>query len=125
MYYCSVSMWQVTFCPQFYLPCTQACTRTQGDLSSSLRLSPAHPIRRLSLLPLSLLSPSTAPLALADLIKGQGRDVKFFFPALPLTLGVGERHKTCQLPTDLISGIREATGLSNSSPPPYFMASGP
>ena len=102
-------------CPKFCLLCTRACTRTQCDLSSSLCLSPARPIRRLSLLPLSWLSPSIAPFALADLIKGQTRDVKPYSPLCRLHLELEGRHNINQLPTDLISGTREATGLSNSS----------
>lgn len=103
------------FCPKFCLPCTWACTWTQCDLSFSLCLSPACVIRRLSLLPLTPLPPSTAPLTLADLIKGQARDVKSFFLLCHLHLELEERHKISQLPTDLISSIREATALSNSS----------
>lgn len=121
---CGVSMWQVKFCPKFCLPCTRACTRTQCDLSSSLCLSPARPIRCLSLLPLSQLSHSTAPLALADLIKGQARDAKSFSLFCCSLLELEERHKISHLPISLINGIREAIGLSNSSRPCYFMTTG-
>lgn len=121
---CGVSMWQVKFCPEFCLPCTRACTRTQCHLSSSLCLSPACPMRRLSLLPLSPLPSSTTPLALADLIKGQARNTKSFLLLCHSPLELEERHKIIQLPVDLTSSIREAIALSNSSPPPYFMATG-
>lgn len=74
-----------------------------------------------------LLSPFTVPPTTAVLINGKAIRMWNIFLCSAIYLSWEERHKVSQLPTDLISesGIREATHLSNSSPPPYFIATGP
>lgn len=122
-HFCCVSTWQMQFYTKFSLPCTCACTWTQCDLFS-LCLPPTCRVRCLSFPPLSPLSHSTATLALADLIKGHARVIKSFSLLSLLRLELQEKHKISQLPIDLISNRRDATGLFNTSPPPYLTDTG-
>lgn len=85
---CGVTMWQVKICPRFQI-LFPLCLDLHLDsvtspfYSTSLQPTPSGSCHSLFCPPLS---PSTIPLALADLIKGQARIIKS--SALPLALGV-------------------------------------